>query len=192
MPLAAYDFVTPVDVAAITAAFFGGTIDLDPASSKHANTVVGAERYFTHVDNGLKQKWKAKSVYLYPPRDFLNSGEQPPDPLIYHRRKRFQKSAQRIWLEEAYRKYIKKEFDEAIIFLTSAEVALITTQKLNIDLPLCVMREHPKIFIDNPDLTPIPKTRCHGFIYYMPSANNPEERISEFCSLYSTLGRVFV
>lgn len=192
MPLAAYDFVSPVDVAAITSAFFGGQIELDPASSKYANTIVGAKRYFTHADNGLKQNWKAKSVYLYPPREFLASGEQPPDPSLYHRRKRFQRSAQRVWLEEAYRKYVRQEFDEAIIFLTSTEVALITTQKLKIDLPLCVMREHPKIFIDNPDLTLIPKTRCHGFIYYMPSVNNTEERISEFCSLYSNLGRVFV
>jgi len=192
MPLATYDFVSPVDVAAITATFFGGTIDLDPASSKHANTIVSANRYYTHKDNGLNQKWKAKNIYLYPPRDFLTSWEQPPDPLLYHRRKRFQKSAQRIWLEEAYRKYLHQEFDEGIIFLTSSEVALITTQKIGIDLPLCVLKEHPKLFIDNVDLTPIPKTRCYGFVYYLPSVHNTEERITEFCSLYSNLGRVFV
>jgi hypothetical protein len=192
MPLATVDFVSPPDVIAITTAFFGGEIELDPASSHSANTMVCAKKYFTHSDNGLKQNWKAKNIYLYPPRDFLDSFEQPPDPWLYNRRRRFQKSAQRIWLEETYRKYLRQEFNEGIVFLTSSEVALITTQKIGLDLPLCILKEHPDLYLDTPDLDKLPRTRCHGFIYYFPDSNNTEERLSDFCSLYSELGRVFV
>jgi hypothetical protein len=61
MPCAVEDFVSPVNVVATTAAFFGGEIDLDPASSENANKLVGANRFFIPEDQGLKQLWKAKT-----------------------------------------------------------------------------------------------------------------------------------
>jgi hypothetical protein len=64
MPCAVEDFVSPVNVVATTAAFFGGEIDLDPASSENANKLVGANRFFTPEDQGIKQLWKAKKRLL--------------------------------------------------------------------------------------------------------------------------------
>jgi ParB family chromosome partitioning protein len=43
-----------------------GSIDLDPASSEKANSVVKATNYFTIDDDGLKQKWDG-NVFLNPP-----------------------------------------------------------------------------------------------------------------------------
>ncbi len=43
-----------------------GGIDLDPASSKIANQMVKAAKYFTAENNGLEKKWKGR-VWINPP-----------------------------------------------------------------------------------------------------------------------------
>lgn len=45
---------------------FGGTIDLDPATSEFAQATIRAERYFTVEHDGLNQEWLG-SVWLNPP-----------------------------------------------------------------------------------------------------------------------------
>lgn len=185
------DFVSPPDVAGLAAGFLGG-IDLDPASSEHANSLVGAEKYFKEEDKGLNQIWKGRTVYLFPPTTVLDSKEQPEETLLFARRKRFRKSAQRVWLEEALKKYNRQEYDEGIIFLTSSDVALLVTQKLEIDLPLCIMRERPELFYDKPGLPKAPQTRCYGFIMYIPSPYNSQQRVLEFMRVFSQIGRVYV
>lgn len=192
MPLPEIDFVSPADVIAVTTAFFGGNVSLDPASSQEANTLIAADRYFTHAENGLSQVWKGKTIYLYPPRDVLLSSEQPREHLLFNRRKRFQKSAQRVWLEECLRRYRKAEFEEAIVFLTSSQVALLVTQSLGIDLPMCILKKHPELHLDAPGLPKLKSTRCLGFVLYLPNPFNTEERVMDFFNAFSTLGRVYV
>ena len=185
------DYVSPADVVGVTTAFFGGSIDLDPASSEAANELVQAKRFFTPKEDGFNQSWKAKNVYLYPPRDVIPYNQQPVDYSLFRRRKRFPKSAQRVWLEETYRRYTKNEFNEAIVFLTSAEVALRVTQLLDIDLPICIMKEHPRLSKDKASLPALRSTRCLGFILYFPCSYNTHQRITEFTQSYSRLGRCY-
>ena len=191
MPLAQTDFISPPDVIGVTTSFFNGEIGLDPATSLVANNLVSASKFFTKEDNGLTQPWKSQSVYLYPPRDLLSDDEQPRDPYLFKKRKRFQRSAQRIWLETCLEKYRKNEFEEAIVFLTSSEVALLTTQKIGLDLPLCNCKERPELFIDEPGMPPLGRTRCFGFIYYFPASINTETRMGDFINAYSELGRIY-
>ena len=53
MVLASFDYISPPDLIAVTSAFLGGEIFLDPASNERANTIVQATRYFNWKDNGL-------------------------------------------------------------------------------------------------------------------------------------------
>lgn len=191
MALSSKDFVSPLEVIALTTSFFEGQIELDPASSQHANALVQAQKYFTWEQNGLSQTWKSKNIYLYPPRDICFKHEQPKQTTIFTKSPQFKKSNQRVWLEQAYKKWLHKEFEQGIIFLTSTEVALLSTQKLNFDFPLCVMKEKPKLFIENESLEPLKNCKVLGFIYFLPPINDYEASVNKFISLYSTLGRVY-
>lgn len=192
MVLSSEDFVSPPEVIAITTALFGGEIELDPASSVNANSVVQATKFFTWENNGLTQSWKSKNIYLYPPRDILLKHEQPKDIRLFQKTNGFKKSSQRVWLELAYQKWLRKEFNQGIIFITSAEVALITTQRLNFDFPMCILKERPKLRRDTKELDKIKNSKVFGFIFYLPPTDKYEEAIRSFYDLYSTLGRVYL
>jgi len=183
------DFVSPPELVATTACLFGGEIDFDPASSEQANLVVQANRIFTWRENGLNHEWKAKNVYLFPPRNLLTGDEQPKDTRLFRKNLRFKKSAQRVWLELAYNKWLRNEFEQAVIFLTSTEVALLVTQKIGFDFPLCVLNEKPNLLREK-DLKPI-DTKVFGFVYYLPPREEYQQAVRNFCDLYSTLGRVY-
>jgi hypothetical protein len=184
------DYVSPPELVATTTAFFGGEIDLDPASSDSANSTVGATRFFSWKENGLIQDWKVRNIYLFPPKLTLSGKDQPRSTDLFTKNFKYQKSAQRVWLELAYKKWVRKEFEQAIIFLTSSEVALLVTQKINFDFPLCILSQRPKLLREK-DLKPV-RSKVFGFVYLLPSVDNYNESVRSFHSFYSSLGRVYV
>ena len=190
--LASFDFISPPDLIAVTTAFLGGEIFLDPASSERANTVVQASRFFTWENNGLNQTWRGKNVYLYPPRDIALKNEQTKSTKLFEKTNYFKKSNQRVWLEQAHKKWLKREFDEGIVFITSTEVALLSTQKSGIDLPICILKEHPQLTRDDDEMKKTKNSKVFGFVFYLPSVKNYEHRIHDFHQLYSDLGRVYL
>lgn len=192
MPINSVDFVSPVDVLATVTGFFNGQIDLDPASSHNANNLIQATKYFCPEHQGLKQTWKAKNVYLYPPRDRLIGVEQPPNRFLWKKQQRFAKSAQRVWTEEMLRKYRLGEFEEGILFLTSTEVALLVSQKIGLDFPFCILKDHPEIRQDDKEFSKVKTNKIYGFVYYFPSPTQIEKRVMEFNELFNTLGRVYI
>jgi hypothetical protein len=94
-----------------------------------------------------------------------------------------------VWLELAYNKWLRNEFEQAVIFLTSTEVALLVTQKIGFDFPLCILSEKPHLLREK-DLKPI-DTKVFGFVYYLPPREEYQQAVHNFCDLYNTLGRVY-
>ena len=54
---ASNEWYTPPEFVESARAVLGGIIDLDPASCAQANVTVRAERFFTPVEDGVKQPW---------------------------------------------------------------------------------------------------------------------------------------
>lgn len=60
-----YEWYTPEPLIEAARLVMGG-IDLDPASTDHAQTIVRAAQFFTEDDDGLAQHWSGR-VFLNPP-----------------------------------------------------------------------------------------------------------------------------
>lgn len=60
------DWLTPREIVEDVVAFFGGVIDLDPASNSHETPNIPARKHYTKEDDGLSYTWEGK-VFLNPP-----------------------------------------------------------------------------------------------------------------------------
>jgi phage N-6-adenine-methyltransferase len=58
---------TPEKYLESTRIVLGGKISLDPFSSKKANKVVKADRFYTEIDNAFVKSWSAESIFMNPP-----------------------------------------------------------------------------------------------------------------------------
>lgn len=63
---ASEEWYTPTDLIERVRAFYGGRIDLDPASCEIAQDTVGAAYHYTLENDGLRQPWRG-NVWCNPP-----------------------------------------------------------------------------------------------------------------------------
>jgi hypothetical protein len=92
---------TPVEIIDTVRDFFGGTIDLDPASCAEANKAVRARRFFDAQMDGLTRPWKASTVFVNPPFGKTEEAE----------------SRKRLFLEHMAAEFENGHFREGIILL---------------------------------------------------------------------------
>lgn len=57
---------TPPDIVDRSRDALGGRIELDPMSEPDFNEIVGAERIYTELDDGLTQDWTSETLFLNP------------------------------------------------------------------------------------------------------------------------------
>ncbi len=143
------EWYTPPEVVEAATALMGG-IDLDPASTRRANQVVGAEAIFTEADNGFVRTWRGR-VFLNPPggrcddegrrvvRGCSATGAcgQPPG----HTHSTSRRSAKR-WWEKLCAEYAAGRVEQAVFVGFNAEV-LRSTQYSPlscVSFPFCVPR----------------------------------------------------
>jgi phage N-6-adenine-methyltransferase len=80
-----------------------GAIELDPASSEHANRIVQATTFYDETVDGLTKTWNAKTVFLNPP--YCKEGNT---------------SNQDRWTAKLLREYKRGNVKEAILLITNA------------------------------------------------------------------------
>lgn len=102
---------TPPDIVAAARVALGGAIDLDPATSERFNALhIQAHKIYTKETNGLRRKWKARSVLLNPPGGKVDEEGTPIDS------KSFGFSSAGFWFDKLMDQ-IKKGNTEKAIFV---------------------------------------------------------------------------
>jgi hypothetical protein len=105
------EYYTPPEIVDVVHKVFCGPPDLDPASCREANKVVGAGMIYTEKVDGLAQCWFG-NVYLNPPYGLMQTKPW------WSRAKKVGRgySAKEIWLE----KLLREQISAAVVLVTAS------------------------------------------------------------------------
>src|SRR5262245_41314315 len=92
------EWYTPPNIIELVHVALDG-IDLDPASCEMANEIVGARKFVTKADDGLRCHWTARSLFCNPPYG-VNSNNR---------------SWAAIWAGKMYQEFRSGHFAEGIL-----------------------------------------------------------------------------
>ena len=186
---------TPSPIVEAAKATFKEDIDLDPASSKTANKIVKAKRFFTKEDDGLSKTWVAENVFLNPPGGKLKN----------------QSYAALFW-DKLWQAHLRGSVKQALFVGFSLEI-LSKRAGTILDFPICVPhagRKTPdfitgsgRIMFLTPELIPN-RSPTHGnIIVYLPPFKYPEDyrgnknvfeydedSILRFASNFNSIGKI--
>lgn len=164
-------------------------IDLDPASSKVANTYVNAKKFYTPLDDGLNEQPWFGNVYLFPP-----SGAY----FFDKRHQRWKKtrassptltSSHAVWFRRLYKAWLSGEIKQGLYF-TNCPDMIRYEQKL-FDFPVCIPRTPPTLLCHTSTEIKNKKT-CTSLVVYLQPMENPGAATEKFIEIYSPKGRVLV
>lgn len=165
------ELYTPARYIALVKTFFGGKIDLDPATCEAAQKIVGAKRYFTLADNGLTKPWQGK-IFLNPP---------------YGKSAEF---SQKVWT-----RYLLDELDngnvQEAILLVKTSTGDAWFQELW-KYPICFV-DHRILFYGPQAVTkkegkPVKGWFSNVIVYLAPKLDG--KRLAKFCDVFSQIGHI--
>lgn len=139
-------------------------IDLDPASCEIANRTVKAKRYYTIEDDGLKQDWSCKSMWLNPPYGKTDAT-----------------SNQELWTNKLVNLYEVGVISEAILLVT-ASTEVMWFQKLW-NYPICFSVRRDRVRFFSPTGSTLEHPHGTVFVYFGPNE-------SRFIEVFSQFGRI--
>jgi len=135
-------------------------IDVDPASSKTANRIVGAKKFYTEEDDGLKQKWAGR-VWMNPPYS---------QPLVTEFCNLFTE------------KYISGEITEGCVLVNNATETKFYQNMMNHCMAICFIKGRVKFVDANGESTGAP-LQGQTILYFGDFAVS-------FADIFSGIGRV--
>jgi len=136
------EWFTPPDIIEAARKVMGG-IDCDPASCTGANEIVGAKKYFTTDDDGLKQKWAGR-IWMNPP---------------------YSQSKVSDFAEAVSAKYESGEISQACILVNNATETAWFQRMLMLATEVCFVRGRIK-FIDQKGEVPGGPLQGQVIIYF--------------------------
>lgn len=145
-----------------------GVISLDPASCWRANKIIEAEKYFTTLEDGLKQSWAGcEKVFLNPPYSCTSN-----------------------WINKLFDEYEKQHISSAILLTnTVTDIAAFQRLKAHQGNFLCCLVAGRIRFI-HPNKTYKDYARFASIFTYL---GNTETNYLEFCTfaeVFSQLGLI--
>lgn len=143
-----------------------GKIDLDPASAKFCQKWIKANCWFGKKENGLKQDWKANTVFCNPPYG-----------------KEDGKSGQATWSKKMIEEWYKGNFKEGILLVNSTQ-GYKWYEQLWESFPVCCARERIK-FVDINGKVGGQAKRGQTFVYFGIN-------ILKFKQVFSKIGKVII
>ncbi len=155
---------------------FDGPINLDPASCYQANLLIGAWKYYTSTDDGLKQPWFG-NVYLNPPGGRVEFDGQ-----------NFNQAS--VWYATLAHKFALGLVTQAVFMVFNQELFRYA-QKFNVvqplDFPACFPRDRIDFWKPGQEGSPEPQGapgHPNTVIYMGPN-------VGRFKEVFGRLGRVY-
>lgn len=174
------EYYTDPKLTGAASGLFGG-IELDPASSSAANASVRAQRYFGKDDDGMKQDWRAESLWLNHP---FGRYEEPckPDCQKDHVHHDFLYYGNEAWINKLDREYESRRFKEGcnITFAATSEKWF---QPL-MQRPQCYLSPRTNYYLPNGEKK-TGVTKGSAITYFGP-------RIKEFADAFEQFGTIKV
>jgi hypothetical protein len=164
-----------------------GEIDLDPASSRIANSYVQAKAFFGPQEDGLnEQDWYGK-VYLFPPSGCYYWDKKKEKWKMTRASSVSLSSSHAVWFRKLYRLWLADEIEQGL-YLTNCPDMIRYEQKI-FDFPICFLKTTPVLIKNTSEGISKHKT-CTSFLVYLQPKKNSGEATQRFIDIYSERGRV--
>lgn len=164
-----------------------GNIDLDPASSKIANSYVGADNYFGPQQDGLNsQLWFGK-VYLFPPSGSYFWEEKNQRWKMTRASSVSLISGHALWFRKLYKAWMNGEIEQGLYFSNCPD--MVRYDQTIFDFPICFLRTAPILIKHTSEGIGKHRT-CTSFLVYLQPKDRSGEATQKFIDIYSDRGRV--
>jgi hypothetical protein len=180
------ELITNKDLAGAAHALLNG-IDLDPASSKVANSYVQADRFYTPQDDGLNvQEWSGK-VYLFPPSGAYFFDKHLDKWRMTRASSGTLTSSHSLWFRKLHRLWLADVVTEGLFFTNCTDI--IRYCQNIFDFPVCILKIAPTLIKNTSEGIGAHKTSTSLLVYLQPK-RNVTAATEKFIDIYGGKGRI--
>jgi hypothetical protein len=167
-----------------------GSIDLDPASTAHANAeFLKAENFYTKEDDAInvEEPWRG-NVYCFPPTYGRCSFNRQRGTWRWSSRGGFtSQNVSKVWFNRLEREWKLGFINSALFYSISPEMMRIAPTMW--DYPICIPRDRPRL-VHGKTFKQFDKFPKWGFFIYLPPRGLGLRQTEQFEEAFSTIGKI--